>query len=339
MFHAGRNRVVGSPGPPGPPGPPGIPGTFSGSLEDISTRIIAYIQRESYSTAVEFYLTGMTMKCLVEFQVQVPAWALGFRVLQVHLVLLDPDLWRSMLSSPCSRVSISISIICCDANCRSARLNRLLRFDLGEDVRRYLSGPPGPQGPPGPPGTSVGTSASYSVDEISKYVFNIMNSERKLHISATVSMKVKLGRDLSNYLFQVEGLLEVHLDHLVLPVLLVQEGLASRLQRSTIMRWAKVILTDFNIWQKLTQTHSVRSFCLILIALDPEFRSWISSTTQQGPPGPPGVPGQPGPPGPQGPSGVSANVYGSGSRGYSLEDIQRYLQSEWNYFLSVPMLL
>lgn len=44
--------------------------------------------------------------------------------------------------------------------------------------------------------------------------------------------------------------------------------------------------------------------------------------------GPPGVPGLPGPPGPQGPPGVSATVYGSGGRGYSLEDIQRYLQGE-----------
>lgn len=67
---------------------------------------------------------------------------------------------------------------------------------------------------------------------------------------------------------------------------------------------------------------------LSVFALDPEFRSWISSATQQGPPGPPGVPGQPGPPGPQGPPGVSATVYGAGSRGYSLEDIQRHLQSE-----------
>lgn len=50
-------------------------------------------------------------------------------------------------------------------------------------------------------------------------------------------MKVKLGSDLSNYLCQAEGLLEVHLDHLVLLVLLVllvQEGLASRPQRLTI---------------------------------------------------------------------------------------------------------
>lgn len=92
VFRAGRNRVVGSPGPPGPPGPPGTPGTFSGSLEDISTRIIAYIQRESFSTAGQFPLNGVNMKCVVEFQVQVPASALGFRVLQVHLVLPDPAL-------------------------------------------------------------------------------------------------------------------------------------------------------------------------------------------------------------------------------------------------------
>lgn len=47
FVHSARSRLVGSPGPPGPPGPPGVPGTFSGSLEDISTRIIAYIQRKT----------------------------------------------------------------------------------------------------------------------------------------------------------------------------------------------------------------------------------------------------------------------------------------------------
>lgn len=74
---------------------------------------------------------------------------------------------------------------------------------------------------------------------------------------------------------------------------------------------------------------------------DSEFRTWIRSALQQGPPGPPGVPGLPGPagppgvpgllgpPGPQGPPGVStATVIGSGGRGYSLEEVQRYLQGE-----------
>lgn len=63
-------------------------------------------------------------------------------------------------------------------------------------MRRYLSGPPGPQGPPGPPGTSVGISASYSVDEIATYVFNIMNSEHALHKTA-VSVKGKLESNLA----------------------------------------------------------------------------------------------------------------------------------------------
>lgn len=54
-------------------------------------------------------------------------------------------------------------------------------------MRRYLSGPPGPQGPPGPPGTSVGISASYSVDEIATYVFNIMNSEHTFVQNNSVS--------------------------------------------------------------------------------------------------------------------------------------------------------
>ena len=80
--------------------------------------------------------------------------------------------------------------------------------------------------------------------------------------------------------------------------------------------------------EKLLNHHSC-----IFIYLDSDFRSWISSAVQRGnpgPPGPPGVQGQPGPPGPQGPAGVStATVYGgAGGRGYSLEEIQRYLQGE-----------
>lgn len=70
----------------------------------------------------------------------------------------------------------------------------------------------------------------------------------------------------------------------------------------------------------------------MFIYLAPEFRSWISSAVQHGPPGPPGHPGLPGPPGPQGPQGPSGSssstVQGVGGRGYSLEEIQRYLQSE-----------
>lgn len=183
MFHAGRNRVVGSPGPPGPPGLPGIPGTFSGSLEDISTRIIAYIQRESYSTAVEFYLTGNDHEMF--YGISGSGSSLGIGVqgppgppgppgpssLTVNALV-------TMLQSKYKHQNT-----CCDANCGCASLNRLPLCDLGEDVRRYLSGPPGPQGPPGPPGTSVGISAGYSVDEIATYVFNIMNSECKWHIS------------------------------------------------------------------------------------------------------------------------------------------------------------
>lgn len=61
---------------------------------------------------------------------------------------------------------------------------------LGDDVRRYLSGPPGPQGPPGPPGASVGISASYSVEEIATYVYNIMNGRCRWHITVTLSLNV-----------------------------------------------------------------------------------------------------------------------------------------------------
>lgn len=47
-------------------------------------------------------------------------------------------------------------------------------------MRRYIAGPPGPQGPAGPPGSSVGISASYSVDEIALHLFNIMNGRCRM---------------------------------------------------------------------------------------------------------------------------------------------------------------
>lgn len=60
---------------------------------------------------------------------------------------------------------------------------------------------------------------------------------------------------------------------------------------------------------------------------DSDFRAMISRSSSQ--PGPPGPPGLPGPAGPQGPPGVSSShVYGGVGGGYSLQDIQRYLQSE-----------
>lgn len=77
-------------------------------------------------------------------------------------------------------------------------------------------------------------------------------------------------------------------------------------------------------------THSLTIFIVLSSTYpDSDFRSWIRSALQHGPPGPAGVPGLPGPPGPQGPPGVStATVYGAGGRSYSFEDIQRYLQGE-----------
>lgn len=95
LFHAGRSRQAGVPGPPGPPGPPGIPGTFSGSMEDISARIIAYIQRKPVlcSELLLLYYNysrmGAIINCVVQLQVQAQASALVLRVLQDHLVLLD----------------------------------------------------------------------------------------------------------------------------------------------------------------------------------------------------------------------------------------------------------
>lgn len=95
----------------------------------------------------------------------------------------------------------------------------------------------------------------------------------------------------------------------------------SALMRSNFLNCCSpsVSLTALTMWD-------AHHLSVVFTFSDSEFRSWISTAVQQGPPG---VPGLPGPPGPQGPPGVSATVYGSGGRGYSLEDIQRYLQSEF----------
>lgn len=138
--------------------------------------------------------------------------------------------------------------------------------------------------------------------------------------------------------FQTEGLLEVCLGHQVLLGLLgllVDQALATRPLRSTILRWWEVNYSIFLINRSFYWCNNGETLSLtlhlprIFLFLDPEFRSWMSSSVKQGAPGPAGSPGLPGPPGPQGPPGVSsATVYGSGGRGHSLEEIQRYLQGE-----------
>lgn len=117
---------------------------------------------------------------------------------------------------------------------------------LGDDVRRYLSGPPGPQGPPGPPGASVGISASYSVEEIATHIYNIMNGRFRLHITVTLSLNVdQISQTSIIVIFQREALQEVHPAHpvlLVLPVLPVQGSQASVLQRLTTLHSSEVKL-------------------------------------------------------------------------------------------------
>lgn len=81
----------------------------------------------------------------------------------------------------------------------------------------------------------------------------------------TVSVKVKPVSNPSNCLLQVEGLLEVHLDHQVLLVPLLREGLPLPLQRLTIMSWAEVISTD---WQKRTfSNHRREEWRLVCVRL------------------------------------------------------------------------
>lgn len=68
LSNPGRNRQSSIPGPPGPPGPPGIPGTFSGSIEDIATRIIAYLR----SKPVLFHRIYITIGCVRIFRTEPP---------------------------------------------------------------------------------------------------------------------------------------------------------------------------------------------------------------------------------------------------------------------------
>lgn len=44
----------------------------------------------------------------------------------------------------------------------------------GEDVRRYIAGPPGPPGPPGYPGYS---SYTFNMQEVAERVLSLMSGE------------------------------------------------------------------------------------------------------------------------------------------------------------------
>lgn len=46
----------------------------------------------------------------------------------------------------------------------------------GDDVRRYVMGPPGPPGPAGPAARG-GSTANYDPQEVATYVFRIMNGK------------------------------------------------------------------------------------------------------------------------------------------------------------------
>lgn len=47
-------------------------------------------------------------------------------------------------------------------------------FGSGEDVRKYLAGPPGP---PGPPGASSHSSSRFSTQEVAERVVSMMSGE------------------------------------------------------------------------------------------------------------------------------------------------------------------
>lgn len=47
-------------------------------------------------------------------------------------------------------------------------------FGSGEDVRKYIAGPPGPPGPPGAPGRG---SSRFSTQEVAERVFSMMSGE------------------------------------------------------------------------------------------------------------------------------------------------------------------
>lgn len=112
---------------------------------------------------------------------------------------------------------------------------------LGDDVRRYLSGPPGPQGPPGPPGASGGLSGTYRVEEIATYVFNIMNGK-----NSSQQKSVTLGGEVNHwgyYDVQRGGLREARQVQEVCRApleLQAQEALASPPPPSTTRLWSEV---------------------------------------------------------------------------------------------------
>lgn len=81
-------------------------------------------------------------------------------ILTLHLIWL----WRQQRFEDFQRAKQCLSAVIC----------------LGEDVRRYLTGPPGPQGPPGQPGTSGGHSVSYNYEDIATYVIKVLNGERRV---------------------------------------------------------------------------------------------------------------------------------------------------------------
>lgn len=122
----------------GPPGPPGPPGPASGSLT--VSGLIAMLQSE-----YNIYFILQVLYCI-----QYSTSTVSSSSSIMHHFLF--------FKLGCTKLNCVFALIC-----------------PGDDVRRYLTGPPGPQGPPGPPGTSVGLSGSYRVEEIATYVFNFMN--------------------------------------------------------------------------------------------------------------------------------------------------------------------
>uniref|UniRef100_A0AAV2JIN7 Uncharacterized protein n=1 Tax=Knipowitschia caucasica TaxID=637954 RepID=A0AAV2JIN7_KNICA len=143
-------------GPPGPPGPPGAPGSYSGSLEDLSTRIIAYLQRSGSS--VRIGLPGPPG----------PPGPSGPGTLSVSALialLQRDDVRRYVIGPPGPQGPPGPSGAAVDGSFGGYSLEQISTYVIKIITERGLGrGPPGPPGPAGPPGPGSSGFTTATID-------------------------------------------------------------------------------------------------------------------------------------------------------------------------------
>ena len=137
--HSGTGRGYdGTPGPPGPPGSPGFPGSpGSISVNDI----INLLQRKFL-----LRMFGITH-----------TYTLTYNFCLIICVM-----------------SVSFEVCCLDSSIWDYLPKCMNDLCPGEDVRRYVSGPPGP---PGPPGDTDHGSYRINTQEVANRVLSLMNGK------------------------------------------------------------------------------------------------------------------------------------------------------------------